>query len=436
MVRSPSTAPAATRLIVIFAFALLRAGTAACAQATHANTDTDRPAAVEAVNPTAAPTFTLGGFGTLGAVYHDAPGLEFRRWVGQGRGARAGEIDFGTDSLLGLQLTTALSPTFDLQLQGIIQRGAQDDWQPTLERAFVRWSPDDSVMVRLGRIDLGYYLLADALEVGYSYLTLRPPVEVYGILPSLTLDGGDVRLKYRIGDGIASVRLLGGRMPGQIALPDGTAMDIASGVEVGGSLDYLCGDWQTSLAFARYHSRDLGQFERLASALRQTPFPQAQILGGDFVAGTHNSYATELGVAYDHSPFQAHIVYVRLSSTDLTGPDLNAGFVLAAYRIGRLTPYSTFAISDSFANIRSTGLPDIPVFAALNAAVYEAQTTSQAMQRSLAVGVRYDLATHFDLKAQVDRVWLHQSNLIFDRNVPPPDHTAMTVFGVALDFAF
>lgn len=50
--------------------------------------------------------------------------------------------------------------------------------------------------------------------------------------------------------------------------------------------------------------------------------------------------------------------------------------------------------------------------------------------------MRYDFAPHVDLKAQIDRVWLHQSELIFDYNIPPSGHTSLTVYGLAIDFAF
>jgi hypothetical protein len=80
-------------------------------------------------------------------------------------------------------------------------------------------------------------------------------------------------------------------------------------------------------------------------------------------------------------------------------------------------------------------LPNIAPFAALNAGVYVAQTAAQANQHSLACGVRYDFAPHMDVKLQIDRVWLRQTNVVFDRNMPPADHAAMTVFSLAVDFA-
>lgn len=48
--------------------------------------------------PQTPPQWTVGGFGTLGAVWHQEDDTQFRRSVDQRRGARANELDFGVDS--------------------------------------------------------------------------------------------------------------------------------------------------------------------------------------------------------------------------------------------------------------------------------------------------------------------------------------------------
>lgn len=52
--------------------------------------------------------WSVSGFGTLGAAWHDADDTQFRRSVDQRRGTRANELDFGIDSTLGLQVHGAL----------------------------------------------------------------------------------------------------------------------------------------------------------------------------------------------------------------------------------------------------------------------------------------------------------------------------------------
>ena len=378
--------------------------------------------------------FTLGTFGTLGVVYQNARGLAYRRNISQGHGARAGELDLGADSLLGLQVTGGITSDLDAQVQTIVRRNSEGVWRPQLARAFARYQPSQAVMVRAGRIGLGVFLLADALDVGYSYLTIRPPVEVYGMLASDEFDGVDATFSRRLGDGVGRIRVLGGHLPYETALADGSVATIANAKTFGITADYLYGDWQTRAALLQIHVP--GGSDPVASALARTGFPQAVALAGELDRSPENSYGAELGATYDGDPLEAALVLVHLNSDFLAGPKFNSAFALLGYRIAQLTPYTAFAMTDSFATTQPSGLPPLPIFEPLIAAAQEDQTALQTTQRDFSLGVRYDFAAHVDLKAQIDRVWLHQSGLIFDYDVPPPGHTSLTVFGVAFDFAF
>ena len=378
--------------------------------------------------------FSLSAFGTLGATYQNARGLAYRRNISQGHGARAGEIDLGTDSILGLQVTGKIASGLDALLQGTVDRNEDGVWRPQLKRAFLRYQPTPSVMVRAGRIGLGLYLLGDAFDVGYAYLTIRPPVEVYGLLAADEFNGIDATFSRTLGGGVGRIRFLGGKWPFDVALPDGSTAAIDDDSILGITADYLYGDWQTRAALVQIHIPGGG--DPVAPALAQTGLPQAVTLAGELTRPEQNSYGAEIGTTYEGDPLQASLVYVHLNSDYLQGPKFNSALVLLGYRIGQLTPYGEFAMTDNFGSVAQTGLPALPIFEPLIQAAREDQTSSQATQRDFSLGVRYDFAPHVDLKAQIDRVWLHQSELIFDYNVPPPGHTSLTVYGVAVDFAF
>jgi hypothetical protein len=378
--------------------------------------------------------FSLSAFGTLGATYQNARGLAYRRNISQGHGARAGELDLGTDSILGLQVTGKIATGIDALVQGTVARNENGVWRPQLKRGFLRYQPDPSVMVRAGRIGLELYLLGDAFDVGYGYLTIRPPVEVYGLLAADEFNGIDATFSRTLGGGVGRIRLLGGKWPFDVALPAGTTTTIGNDSILGITADYLIGDWQTRAALVRIHIP--GGADPVAPALAQTGFPQAVALAHELNRTQQNSYGAEIGATYEGDPLQASLVYVHLNSDYLQGSKFNSALVLLGYRLGELTPYTEFAMTDNFGLARGTGLPALPVFEPLIQAASEDQTSSQTTQRDFSLGVRYDFAPHVDLKAQIDRVWLHQSELIFDYNVPPPGHTSLTVYGVAVDFAF
>jgi len=290
------------------------------------------------------------------------------------------------------------------------------------------------MMVRAGRIGLGVYLLADALDVGYSYLTIRPPVELYGMLAGDDFDGADATFARQLGGGVGRIRVLGGRLPFETALANGSVIDANATRIFGITADYLYREWQTRAALLQIHVPNSA--DPVAPALVRTGIAQAVALAGELEHSPQDSYGVVIGTLYEGDPLQAALVLVHFNSDYPQGPKFNAGFGLVGYRLGPLTPYAAYSITDSFGSARTTGLPPLPVFEPLIAAAAADQTATQANQRDLALGVRYDFAPHVDLKAQVDRTWLHQSDLIFDYNVPPPGHTALTIFGLAVDFAF
>ncbi|MDE2339407.1 MAG: hypothetical protein KGL14_09025 [Gammaproteobacteria bacterium] len=375
-------------------------------------------------------------FGTLGAVYQNSRGLAFRRDLGQGRGARAGEVDFGTDSVLGAQLTGHTDFGLSAEVQGVMRRDATGRWRPRLSRAFLRYEPSPAWMLRAGRIGLSIYLLGDALDVGYAYLTVRPPPEVYGILANADFDGADVTYSRALGAALIRLRAFGGQIPFRFATANGGVIDFSNNNMFGLSADYLDGDWETRLAVVRLSQRSAAPFTGLAAGLEATAVPQAVLLAGSLLRTPQNTYAVEAGTNYTGRHLRATAVLVRFDSPNPVGPNENTGYVLLGWQVKDVTPFAVFSVAENFGQARPTGLPPLSVFAPLIAGAAQAQTFFQTTQRDLALGARYDFAPHMDFKVQLDHVWLAHSALIFDANVPPPNRDSMTVASLAVDFAF
>src|SRR5512147_1063837 len=96
--------------------------------------------------------FTLRGFGTVGVTTQNTDGIEFRRNVGQGQGVAAGDIELYTDSIAGVQFNATLNSRLDVVVQGVSRMRADGDWSTELSQGFVRYSPDESLVLRAGRI--------------------------------------------------------------------------------------------------------------------------------------------------------------------------------------------------------------------------------------------------------------------------------------------
>lgn len=378
---------------------------------------------------------TFAGFGTFGMVYHDETGLEYRRSITQRHGASAGEIDLATDSLFGLQVTGALRPDLQIVVQGITRLNADGNWNPQLALGFLRYAPDAAVLLRAGRIGYDTYLLAESPAVGYSYLPIRPAPEFFGLFATDNLDGADATYTHPAGNGMVRARVFAGYSSGEQASADGVRTSTDSRV-FGGMLDYSYHEWLVRLGAIGIHVVGAPDLSGLAAALRATGTPEAIALADELNSTNRSIRAVQFAVAYDGHPIQGQLMLTRLNSDMPVGPKLNSGVATIGYRYRHATPFLSFAIAKSFANIQSTGLPDVPPFDALNAAAHTVQTAGQTTQRTLSAGVRYDLTPHVDLKLQVDHVQSGETNLVFDRAVAPRDQAHMTLFGLAVDFVF
>ena len=379
---------------------------------------------------------TFGGFATVGAMYHDAEGLEYRRSVGQPDGAKAGQLNFATDTLAGLQVNAAWNQQLEVVAQVVSKHSTEADWWPRLTRGFVRYVPDESIMLRAGRIGSEIFPHADSSDIGYSYLTIRPPVELFGQLPHDDLDGVDLILTRPIGPGIGHIKIYGGRANGKIAEPDGSSVDLGGSKIWGGYFEYLQGGWDARLGIGWFLVGHPPSLDPLINGLRQTGQPQAQALAEEFARkGRRYEFITG-GLTYDEGPVQARLFLLQINSESVIGPKTLIGTTTIGYNLGIFTPYTALSRAHNYAYQQFTGLPNTPQTAPLIAGAYAVQVANQTNQSSVALGLRYDVAPKMDIKFQIDYLWLNNSDMVFDRNTPPRDRAQMMVFGIAFDIIF
>lgn len=379
--------------------------------------------------------FAVRGFGTLAATTQNTDGVEFRRNSGQATGAESGEVEIDTDSIAGVQFDARLASKFDVMLQAVTRQRADGDWSPYVTQGFVRWSPDDSFVVRAGRVGYDIYLLAESRQVGYSYLAVRPSPEFYGQITNDEIDGGDVSFTRRVGHGLVRARVFGGAGSGELAFADGSETKTTADV-YGATFDYIWRGWTARIAYVQFNYDAGKNIPLLVGALRATQFPSAVAVADNLDRKVYRSDGVEVGVAYDDGPVLAQLMYGAVNSDSLAGPDFDKFYGLFGYHIGEFTPFVAFASSRDREPIRDAGLPAIPQLAPLNAAVVAVQKSSRSTQHTTSLGVRYDFSPHFDFKLQVDLIGVTDSSIIFDRRADAGTPFDMTVVSAAVDFVF
>ncbi len=379
---------------------------------------------------------TLGGFGTIGALYHDEEGLEYRRSIHQPGGAQAGKLDFATDSLLGVQANAAWNRELEFVAQAVTRLSTENDWRPQITRAFARYNVNETVSLRAGRVGWEIYPRADSRDIGYSQASIRPPVEAFGFIPTDAYDGGDLVVTLPVGEGVASMKLYGGHATGKIARADGSINDLSTSTLWGGHVDYAFGAWVLRAGSGVFELGSTPNIDALLAGLRQTGVPQATDLADTFASRDRRTLFFVTGAAYDEGPLQSRLFLARTRAGGIAGRNAVTGRLTAGYKVDALTPYGMFAFIHSLKDIQGTGLPATPQFAALNAGAYQVQALGYNDQRSFSLGLRYDVRPQVALKVQVDRVWMNGTTLVIEDRMPQRGADRMTVFGLAVDFIF
>ncbi len=372
----------------------------------------------------------LHGFGTLGIVRTDDDHAQFVRDLSQPAGAGknwTGKVD----SLVGVQANLHFTPQTEAVLQAVSRYHHDGSHDPELAWAYLRhdFMPDFSL--RAGRLGTELYMLGDSRLVGYSNLTMRPPPDFYGSLVFSYMDGVDVSTTLPLASGLLSGKLFAGRSPEKAPFGFGIDWDLNGSNLAGGYLDYLNGPWQFRLSHAQIRfKRETPIDEWLAQGGFVLP-PYLALVPGMAMAG-QSAHFSSIGMVYDEGPLNLQLMLNQIRHDSPAYEDSRAGYLLAAYRIGALTPY--LGISRSFTTeetLPSSPLPGIDNLTTLMVA------QSHVDQYTITLGGRWDMRKNLALKAQIDWIRGQPSSLFLFKNVDPVNWDGnMAVFGLALDFVF
>ncbi len=151
------------------------------------------------------------GFATIGAGKTNRDELLYMDYDG--------DWSVDSDTMLGLQLV--VEPLDRLSLTGqVVTRGHSFDdvgeYSTEIEWLFASYNLAESTRVRAGRLRTPYQYYSESLEVGYSYVWVRPPPNVYAFLfePFSHFDGVDLSYTHYGDDVDTEFKLLYGTQEG------------------------------------------------------------------------------------------------------------------------------------------------------------------------------------------------------------------------------
>jgi hypothetical protein len=382
--------------------------------------------------------FSIDGFGTLGWVHSSEDQADFLGGllIGQGAGysnAWSAEVD----SRIGLQLSAALSPRISGVLQVISEQRHDGSYRPRVEWANLKFQFAPEVELRVGRTVLASFLVSDHRKVGYANPWVRPPVELYGIVPVTSSDG--VTVEYRLDLAGAAHALQADFGRSDTSLPEGgdvrarKAWGISDTIEMGAL---------TLRVSYRQASLRLPSFNTLFDGFRQFG-PEGLALAERYDANGSTFQLAGLAAMYDPGDWFASGEVARVRSHSAIG-DRSAWYASAGYRWDEFTPYGVHARSRAHGDDSDPGLtvsnypPErTETVLGLNAALAELLEGIPS-QRTTSLGIRWDVRPNVALKLQYDHTDLDAGSTGVLGNIQPGFRRGgeMDLLSVAVDFVF
>jgi len=415
---------------------LLLGVAAALVQISPALADTSAES-TQTLTPTES-SISLRGFGTLGIARSSSDQAEFVRDLSQPQGISnrwSGRID----SMLGVQANWQATPTLELVGQAVSRYHYDRSRDPELMWAFAKWEPDARLSLRAGRIGADFMMLADSRLVNYSFLTVRPSADFFGPLFFSHFDGADASLTLPLGNGLVRGKLFAG-------ITHEKSSGIAGVWDTSGSalnglvLDYQTGPWQlrASAASIRFSSDiDLAPLpDLLRSAGTSLGIPSAIAAADTLIVKNTTTRFYSIGAVYDDGPLQIQGMLNSIHHQTGVFHNSRAGYLLAGYRMGTVTPFIGVSWWKTHAKSSSTGLPDIAPFDAINQSFDSSMAVSVADQKTYTLGARWNVRQDMAIKLQWDAIRGTAASRFPFANIKPGWNGHTNVLSLSLDFVF
>lgn len=233
------------------------------------------------------------------------------------------------DSLFGLQGTFQPTENFEATLQ-VVAKG-EFDWDPQVTWAYLGYTFDNDVKVRIGKLGLPLFMLSEYIDVGYAMPWATSPEEVYGRVPITSFTGIDASYEIELDDSYINLQGFTGNenMAGASAAGGSGKVEDIVGAVMLWSDDY----WTVRGSYT-------------VATVKDVSFPSIVLLSGPAtilpsIESEKGSYAS-FGVRYEDETW---LVMAEATQTRVDGyfSDSDSGYVTVGYHVNQVMPYVSLA---------------------------------------------------------------------------------------------
>jgi hypothetical protein len=382
--------------------------------------------------------FSFNGFGTLGVAHSSEDQADFTSTIFKPNGAGYGHTwSADVDSLIAAQVTAHFTPQLSAMAQVISEQRYDNTYTPHVEWANIKYQVTPVLSFRLGRIVLPTFLVSDNRNVGYANPWVRPPLEIYSLVPVSTSDGADASYTVHMGDVVQTLVGVFGHTHTNFV--GGGSSNARHNWLIADTIEYGAATVHISYQQTRLSIDSLNHF---FDAFRQFG-PQGVALADKYDSDHSLVKFLGIGAMYDPGKWFATAEWGTTDYSSVIGK--NTGwYASSGYRLAKFTPYLTYGMMKVNSNTSDPGLTvsALPPFLAgpatgLNAAL-NAILGSAPVQTTISSGVRWDVLRNAALKLQYDHIRLGAGSPGLLTNLQPNFQPGATVnlFSATIDFVF
>lgn len=365
-------------------------------------------------------------FGTLGAVYNNNGDYKFRKNPFQKNGA-SNSLDIYTDSILGIQSTYKLNDDLSFIFQGIANKEYNGENKASIDWGYLKYDSSENFIFKLGKIRIPYYKNSNNQNIGYSKLTIREPIEVYGQVPLSTYNGIEFIYSNMINKYFYSIQSIYGETTFKTPLYSSNGDVLRTKIKEVRSLNLTLGndiiEGRATYLYGR-SSTTSNELERLFTGLRQYNLND---LANKYEMDNKVSQYYSLGIFIDYNDFLFSSEYgerqVNAFYANLHGFHASLG-----YRFSSFIPYISYAqVEMDEQTVVDTGVDGLNKLLKIQ----------NLAQSSTNIGFKYHLNENFDLKFEYQRI--QPKGVYGGFYIDPTDeypNSRLDIYSFVIDFVF
>ncbi len=363
----------------------------------------------------------FSGFGTLGVVISDSDRYGYRKDISVERGVYSGDVDFRSNSLLGLQMDYAINQDFDVVAQTVLREVAEPSLERYITLGFLRYKPSVNWSFRLGRTAPDIFLITEYRDVDFAYAWATAPNEVYGMIPYRYIDGADASYTTKLNYGTFSTSLFAGVSDGEISsgyFTETVELDKVLGI----SLSYNLGDWVIKAKHSRARiGNETDNNTLLAESISSLPsfiWPEANHFSAEMLLeGQEINYSSLSSQLYlGNWLLTGEVAHIDSDSVQVS--ELFSGYFSLAYQLNEQTFFGVYSATN--AENYAFDEPDVKValIPELVAAVETTVNFYASNQYTISLGWRWDFNAyvastlqfnHTKIEDDGGTLWLNKS---------------------------